>query len=170
MSIPMMPSNQYALELLTEHYLIQGNVEPVGLLITYLDSPDRANFQVKNATLTGLGADSTVHAAKFQEIFVMRNEVAAIRVNEVDLQGAIPTLRTSERVRIFIPRFVVQGTLTHGEDTRMGDIFEIMKGTWVALHNAQVFPLTAIQVQVFHEAPLLLVNKNRIRFYESATG
>lgn len=170
MSLPAMQPQNYALELLTEHYLIQCHVEPIGLLMTWLDSPDRANFQIRDATLTGLGADSAVHAIKFRELFIMRNEVTAIRVDEADLQGAVPTLRASERVRLFIPRFVVQGTLTHGEDTRLGDMFEIMKGAWVALHNAQVFPLTAIQAQVFHEAPLLLVNKNRIRFYESAPG
>ncbi len=170
MSLPAMQPQKHALELLTEHYLIQCSVEPVGLLMTWLDSPDRANFQIRDATLTGLGADSAVHAIKFQELFIMRNEVTAIRVDEADLQGAVPTLRASERVRIFIPRFVVQGTLTHGEDTRLGDMFEIMKGTWAALHNAQVFPLTAIQAQVFREAPLLLVNKNRIRFYESVSS
>lgn len=166
MSLRSIQSKKCALDLITEHYLLQGYVEPVGLLMTYLDSPDRANFQVYDVTLTGLGTDSTLNTIKLKELYIARREVSAIRVDEEDTQGAIQHLRVEEQVRLFIPRFVIQGTLTRGEDTRLGDIFEIMRGTWVAMSNAQIFPITTIQAKIFQDAPLLLVNRNRIRFYE----
>jgi len=166
MALPEIEKKKYRLEILTENYLIQCVVEPVGMLMTYLDSPDRSNLQLKEITMTGLGTDSTVNSIKMKELWVQRDEVIAICLNEEDLQGAVQKLPAHEKLRIFLPRFVVQGTLTHGEDTRTGDMFEVMKSTWAAVNNANIFPLTSMRAHPFREAPFLLVNKDRINFYE----
>ena len=167
MSLPGVESKQYPLEILNEDYLIHCVVEPVGTLMTYLDVPDRQNILLKNVTLTGLGTDSKIDTIKIKELWVQRNEIIAIRVNEADLEGAVQKLPAQEKLRVFMPLFVVQGTVTRGEDTRLGDMFEVMKGTWAAMSNAKIFPLTAMKAEVFRDAPLLLLNKNRIRFYEA---
>jgi hypothetical protein len=167
MSLPGLESKRYHLDILTEYYLMQCVVEPVGMLMTYLDAPDRGNILVKDVTLTGLGTESKVGIAKMKELWVQRREIIAIRVDEADLEGAVQKLPAQEKLRLFLPRFVVQGTLTRGEDTRLGDMFEIMKGTWAAMADAQVIPHTEMKSEVFRSAPLLLVNKNRIRFYEA---
>ena len=170
MSMPDLESKQYPLEILTEYYLIQCVAEPVGLLMTYLDAPDRFNILLKNVTMTGLGTDSKVGIVKMKELWVQRSEIIAIRVEEVDLEGTIQKLPAQEKLRIFMPRFVVQGILTRGEDTRLGDMFEVIKGTWAAMFNAQVYPHTEMKAQVFRDAPLLLLNKNQIHFYEAIDG
>jgi len=169
MSLPELQSKQYSLEILTEYYLMQCVAEPFGMLMTYLDAPERNNILVKNVTMIGLGVDSKVDLIKIKELWVQRNEILAIRVAEEDLQGAVQKLPALEKLRVFMPRFVLQGTITHGEDTRLGDMFEVMKGTWAAMMDAQVFPHTAMKSQVFRSAPFLLVNKNRIRFYEAVS-
>lgn len=166
MSLPEIGSNRYSLEVLTEQYLMQCVAEPVGMLMTYLDSPERANLLFKDITLTGLNADSTVNSIKIKELWVQRSEIIAICLREDDLQGAVQKLPAQEKLRIFLPGFVVQGVLTHGEDTRQGDMFEVVKSSWVAVNTAQVFPLTNVKAHPFREAPFLLVNKDRIRFYE----
>jgi hypothetical protein len=170
MALPELESKQYSLEILTEYYLMQCIVEPVGMLMTYLDAPDRNNILVKNVTMIGLGTDSKVDLIKIKELWVQRNEIVAIRVNEEDLEGAVQKLPAQEKLRVFMPRFVLQGTLTHGEDTRLGDMFEVMKGTWAAMTDVQIFPHTEMKAQVFRNTPFLLVNKNRIRFYEAVSG
>ena len=45
---PEVARKQYPLEVLTEHYHFQCKVEPVGMLMTYLDSPDRCNILFKD--------------------------------------------------------------------------------------------------------------------------
>ena len=170
MSLPDLQTKQYQLDVLTEHYLLQCVAEPVGMLMTYLDAPDRSNILLKNVAMTSLGVDSKVNMIKMEELWVQRSEIIAIRVDEADLQGAVQKLPSHEKLRIFMPRFVVQGTLTRGEDSRLGDMFEVMKGTWAAVMNAQVFPITAVKSQVFRDTPFLLINKNCIRFYEAVKG
>lgn len=167
MSLPDVNKKQYNIEILTESYLMHCTVEPPGMLMTYLDSPDRSNLYLKNVTMTGLGTDSMVSSIKIKELYVLRSEVIAICLNEADLQGAVQKLPAHETLRIFMPRFVIQGTLTHGQDTRLGDMFEVMKGTWAPVSNAHVFPLTSVKAHPFREAPFLLVNKDCIRFYEA---
>lgn len=169
-SLSKVETKQFQLEVLTEHYLMQCMAEPVGMLKTYLDSPERTNLLFKDITLTGLSTDSNVNSIKIKELWVQRSEIVAICLDESDLQGEVQKLPAKETIRMFLPRFVVQGTLTHGEDTRMGDMFEVMKGTWAAVFDAQVFPLTALRAHPFREAPFLLVNKDRIRFYEVLSG
>jgi hypothetical protein len=166
MSLPEMQTKQYPMEILTEYYLMQCVVEPVGMLMTFLDAPDHTNILVKNLTMTSLGTDSRVDAIKTKELWVKRNEIVMIRLDEAHLQGAVQKLPALEKLRLFMPRFVVQGTVTHGEDTRVGDMFDVMKGFWVAMMDAQVFPHTAMKSEVFRATPFLLLNKNRIRFYE----
>jgi hypothetical protein len=166
MALPEIACKQYQLEILTENYLMQCMVEPPGMLMTYLDSPDRANFCFKDITLTGLSTDSNVNSIKIKELWVQRSEIIIMCLSESDLQGAVQKLPAQEKLRIFLPRFVVQGTLTHGEDTRLGDMFDVMKSTWAAVNIAQIFPLTALRAHPFREAQFLLVNKDRIRFYE----
>jgi len=169
-SLSKVETKQFQLEVLTEHYLMQCMAEPVGMLKTYLDSPERTNLLFKDITLTGLSTDSNVNSIKIKELWVQRSEIVAICLDESDLQGEVQKLPAKETIRMFLPRFVVQGTLTRGEDTRMGDMFEVMKGTWAAVFDAQVFPLTALRAHPFREAPFLLVNKDRIRFYEVLSG
>ena len=170
MALPGLESKQFSLEILTEYYLMQCVVEPVGMLMTYLDAPDRLNVLLKYVTMIGLGTDSRVDTIKMNELWVQRYEIIAVRLNEADMQGAVQKLPAQEKMRLFMPRFVVQGTLTHGEDTRLGDMFEVMKGTWAAMFDVQIFPHTEMKTQVFRNAPFLLLNKNRIRFYEAVAG
>jgi len=134
--------------------------------MTYLDSPERNNILIKNITLSGLANDSAIASVNIKELWVTRDEIILIRVNEDDVKDSLQNLPASETLRIFMPRFVVQGTITRGEDTRVGDMFDLLKGNWAAAHNAQVFPLTNVKAQVFRQASLVLVNKNRIQFYE----
>ncbi|MCH7826881.1 MAG: hypothetical protein QGM50_12425 [Anaerolineae bacterium] len=169
MSLPELESKQYPLEILTEHFLMQGVVEPIGQLMNYLDAPDHVKLYVKNLTMSSLGRNSTVDALKVKGLWVHKNEIIAIRLNESDLENTVQKLPIEERVRLFLPRFVVQGTLTHGEDTKLGDMFEVMKGTWAALTNVKIYPLANLKIQVFSEAPFLLINKNLIRFYDAVS-
>lgn len=170
MSLPEVSKKQYSLEVLTENYLIKCLVEPVGMLMTYLDSPDRANFCFKDLLLTGLSPDSTVDSIKIKELWVRRSEVIAICLNEADLEGVVQKLPVQEKLRIYLPRFMIQGTLTHGQETRLGDMFEVMKGTWAAVSHAHIFPLTSTKATPMREAPFLLVNKDCIRFYEAISA
>jgi hypothetical protein len=79
----------------------------------------------------------------------------------------VQKLPSKEKLRLYLPRFMVQGTFTRGQDTRIGDMFEVMKGTWAAVNNAQIFPLTTMKTQIFRESPFLLLNKEQIQFYEA---
>jgi hypothetical protein len=164
---PETAGKQFQLEVLTENFLMKCKVEPIGMLMIYLDSPDRNNMLFKDVTMTGLATDSTMDSIKIKELWVQRREIVAISLAEADLQGMVQKLPAQEKLRIYLPRFMIQGTVTHGQDTRLGDMFEVMKGTWAAVNHAQIFPLTAMKIHPFREAPFLLVNKDRIRFYEA---
>jgi len=169
-SLPEIERKQYPLEILTENYVMQCIAEPVGMLMTYLDAPERENLLAKEVTMTSLGVNSRMDSIKIKELWVQRSELIAIRLDENDLEGAVQKLPAQETLRLFMPRFVFQGTITRGEDTQLGDMFEVMMGTWAGMSNAQVFPHKAMKSQVFRDTPFMLINKNQIRFYEQIYG
>lgn len=166
MSLPNIESKQYPAEILTEHYHLKCVIEPLGMLMTYLDTPERNNIIIKNITMTGLANDSVIGTINIKELWVTREEIILIRVNEDDVKESLQHLPVRETLRIFVPNFVVQGAISRGEDTRVGDMFDVLKGDWAAIHDAQIFPLSSIKAQVFKQASMVLINKNRIEFYE----
>jgi hypothetical protein len=166
MSLPNIESKQYPAEILTEHYHLKCVIEPLGILMTYLDTPERNNILIKNITMTGLANDSVIGTINIKELWVTREEIILIRVNEDDVKESLQHLPVRETLRIFVPNFVVQGAISRGEDTRVGDMFDVLKGDWAAILDAQVFPLSSIKAQVFKQASMVLINKNRIEFYE----
>ena len=167
MSLPPLQSHQYQVEFFTEHYAVSGILEPFGMLSTYLDLTDRSNLQVKQVTATALDNDSAVNAFQSSELWMRRDEILALRILGEDVPGLVQNLPVHEKLRIFIPRFVVQGVVLRGTDTKISDLFEAMKGAWASVAEARVYPLAALRTPVFREAALLLINKRHIRFYEA---
>jgi len=167
MSFPNIESRQHSTEILTEQYHIKCVIEPPGELMTYIDSPEHNNFLIKNIVLTSLEIDSLIASVNIKELWIKRDEIILMRVNEDDVKGSLQNLPAKETLRIFMPRFVVQGTVLRGEDTRVGEMFDALIGNWAAVHEAQVYPLTKEKAQVFRQASLVLINKNRVRFDEA---
>jgi len=48
--------HHYAVEVLTEQYLFSATLEPPGMLLNYVNHPDRATLQLKQVTATALDA------------------------------------------------------------------------------------------------------------------
>lgn len=166
MSLPSLQTQQLKVEILTEQYQLVGQLEVFGVASTYLNQPDRLNYQLKRANFFALDTTSTVAAIQMEEVWLRRDEIVVMRILEGDTQGLVQRLPVAEKVRLFLPRFVVQGTALRGTDTAVGTLFESQIGLWTGISDARLHSLTTLRSAVFQEAPLLLINKQHIRFYE----
>jgi len=166
MSLPSLESQNLKVEILTEHYQVVGMLQLFGMVSTFLNQHDRINYPITRASFIALDTTSTVAAIQMDEALIRRDEIVVLRILEGDTQGLVQRLPVAEKVRLFVPRFVIQGTTLRGADTTISEVFESQAGLWASVSDTHVHPLTTLRSAVFHEAPLLLINKRHIRFYE----
>jgi hypothetical protein len=166
MSFAALQTRHYAVELLTEHYFFAAALEPLGMLVNYLNHPDRTTYQFKQVAASALDAGSKLPAFQADELWLRRDEIVAIRFVDGLSAGTLPLLPRKEKLRVFLTRFVVQAVFRCGTDTSVGDIFDAMTSYWAPATEVRVHPLAACACPVFAEAGLLLVNRRHIRFYQ----
>jgi hypothetical protein len=166
MSLSSLQTQPFKIEILTEHYQLVGMLEVFGMLSTYLNQNDRLNYQLKRVSIFALDTASTMAAIQMEEVWIRRDEIVVLRILEGETQGVVQRLPVAEKMRLFLTRYVVQGTVLRGTDANAGTLFESQAGAWAGVAEAQIYPLAALKSAVFQDAPLLLVNKRHIRFYE----
>jgi hypothetical protein len=164
MSLPQ--QRHYQLEIFTPHHMLAGLVEPFGALMVYLNHPERRTIQLKNATVTALDAMSTVNPFTTDEVWIPRGEVTMIRMLDQVSPETMPLLPVKEKLRVFIPRLVVQAQFSRGQDTKMADIFHSYIGDWVPGTEAHIFSLLNTKSVIAPTAPAVLLSKRYVQFYQ----
>ncbi len=164
MSLPQ--QHHYQLEIFTPHHMLAGLIEPFGALMIYLNHPERRTIQLKNVTVTALDAMSTVNPFTTDELWIPRQEVTMIRLVDPVSPETMPLLPVKEKLRVFIPRLVVQALFSRGQDTKMADIFSAYTGEWVPGTDAHLHSLLNTKAPIAPAAPALLLSKHYIQFYQ----
>ena len=167
MTLPTMAAREYKVDVVTHLYLLSGDLAPLGPLLTYLNSADRAVVTIRGVTAAALEEGNTVESFRAEELIVAKDDIIAVRVLQPVTQATVQLLPRRERLLVFTPCLVVQGDFHCGPDTRVGDLFEATPGRWAPASDARVYPLFRLRLPLFHEAHLLLVNKRHIRMYHA---
>lgn len=168
MEFPSLTLREYQADVLTEDYLLTGNMAPFGPLLAYLNQTDRGILVMKGVEAAALDAAGLVANFQAEELIVIKDDIVAIRLNQAVSQATVHLLPRQEKLLVFTPRFVIQAGFHCGPDTRVTDLFEATPGRWAAASDARVFPLRQGRQASFAEAKILLVNKRHIRFYQTA--
>jgi hypothetical protein len=166
MSGPTIQQREYTAEVLTNHYLLTGELAPLGPLLTFLNIADRGVVVVRDVKAAALDEGNAADSFHADELIVAKDEIIAIRLAHAVTQATVQLLPRRERLLVFTPRIVVQGYFHCGPDTRVGDLFEATPGRWAPATDALVHTLLPVRVPVFETAKMLLVNKRHVRMYQ----
>lgn len=157
---------RYRIQAFLEHHLLWATLEPVGALIPFLNNAERKNIMLQNVNAISLDMQTNVDTFKADELWVYREEIMAIRFFDPISTTTVPLFPVKEKMRVFLPRLVVQGFFSHSSDTKIGDIFESTSGNWAPATDVRIHPLLPTKAQIAPEAPILLVSKRHIQFYQ----
>jgi len=169
MSLPQIQIKQYRVEAFTHDFMFSGILEPLGNFIIFINSPDRRTIVLKKVTVTPLDTTSTINAYPVEELLVRQEELVMIRPLEEFSPGTASLLPVKERLRIFIPRFVIQAQVSHGPDTRVGDMFDTVGGNWILAVDVHAHSLLPVKTPIFHKTPQVLLSRRYVRFYQAVT-
>src|SRR5687767_13459797 len=144
MSLPQIQTRQYRVEAFTNDFLFSGILEFVGSLMIFINTPDRRTIMLKKVTVTALDTASTINAYPVEELMIRQEELVMIRPLDELSPGTASLLPVKEKLRIFIPRYVIQGLVSHGPDTKVGDMFDTVGGNWILaadVHAHSILPV-----------------------------
>jgi hypothetical protein len=164
-SMPALKVRQFRVEVITEHYVLSGIIEPVGTLVSFITSRDKKNLHLKQITASAIDPASTLGLFNAEELYVSRPEVIAIRFMDQLSANTVPLLPHRDKVRVYLPNFVVQGIIAHGADTPLGEVFEQGTSEWTPSVEAQIFPLVQTKARTGREPATILITKHHIQFY-----
>jgi hypothetical protein len=159
-------AHHYELDLFTEHYVFSGVLEPFGSLLIYLNDAERQTLPLKDVKAVSLDVGSVVGSFKAEEVFVRRDEVVAVRLFTKPTAQTVPLMPVASTLRVFLTRFAAQAVFHRGPETRLTDIFD-GSGRWAPATDAQIYALAPTKHPLAPDAPMLLVNKQHIRFYQA---
>jgi len=165
-SLPPLQARHYNVEMVTAQYLLSGKLEPFGALMIYLNHPERVTFLVRDVTATALDAANVAHVFHTDELWVYRRDISLLHPRETLSPSTMQLLPAKEKVRLVLPRFVVQATVYRGTDTAVGDMFDALSGYWIMATETQIFPLQPVAAPVFREAHQLLINRAYVQSYQ----
>jgi hypothetical protein len=166
MEFPSLTLREYRADVLTQEYLLTGQLAPLGPLLAFLDQADRGIMTLKQAHAVALDPASQVGSFQADELIVTKHDVIAIRLQEAVTQATVHLLPRREKMLVFMPSIIIQAEFHCGPDTRASDLLEATPGRWATASEARIFPLRASKQALFQEAKILLVNKRHIRFYQ----
>ncbi len=160
------PVHHYHVELLTEHYILTGELEPFGPLMTYLNDASRVALRLKSLEAKSLDPSLALDTFRADEVMVRKDEIVIIHPLDAMSRNTVPLMARREVLRVFIGRFVLQGAFSCGQDTPISDIFDISPAHWYACVDAHAHIVQRSRQPIFSTAKLLLINKAHIRFYQ----
>ncbi|MEJ5224287.1 MAG: hypothetical protein WHV44_07505 [Anaerolineales bacterium] len=161
---------RYRIQAFLEHHLLWATIEPTGALIPYLNNAERKNILLQNVNAIAIDMQTNVDTFKADELWVYRDEIMAIRFFDPVSTTTVPLFPVKDKLRVFLPRLVVQGNFSRSPDTKIGDIFESTSGNWAAATDVRIHPLLPTKAQIAPEAPVLLISKQHIQFYQPLNG
>lgn len=167
MSLPQIQVKQYRIEAFTHDFMFSAIWEPLGNMMIFINSPDRRTILFKKVTVTPLDAASTINAYPVEELLIRQEELVMIRPLDELSQGTAPLLPVKEKLRIFIPRFVIQAQVSHGPDTKVADMFDTVGGNWISAADVHAHSVLPVKTPLFHKTPQLLLSRRHVRFYHT---
>ncbi len=163
----MPPARHYNVEVLTEHYLLTGELEPFGPMMSYLNDVGRVALRLKNMEAKSLDPTLAIDTFHAESMMVRKGEVILIHPLDTITQNTLPLMARREPLRVFIGRFVLQANFPCGADTPISDIFDMSPAPWVVCVDAQAHVIQRSKQPLFSTAKFVLINKTHIRFYQA---
>jgi hypothetical protein len=161
------PRKSYPVEIFTNSFKVEGQLELVGRLMDALNSPDSDSMLIRQVTVSSLSASGPLSSLALEEIVLSKNDTLFVYLTNEEDRSALNLLKRVDRVIVYLPLFVIRADFHLGGETRFRDMLDTLSGTFLPITDAAIFPLFAPQVAVPSRRDLLLINKKQITFYHA---
>jgi hypothetical protein len=161
------PIKSYPVEIFTNSFKVEGQLEPVGHLMNALNDPGRDSVLIRQVTVSSLSAGGPLGSFALEEIVLSKSDFLFVYLTDEEDRSALNLLKRVERMIVYLPLFVIRADFHLGGETRFRDMLDTLAGTFLPVTDAAVFPLFAPEVEVASRRDLLLINKKQVTLYHT---
>jgi hypothetical protein len=140
-------TNSYAVDILTAHYRVSGEIRILGNPIHYLNDQLVSSLTVYDATLVPIQSGVRVSAMSAEELYVPKTEPQIIILGSRAPDETSP-LPKSENMVCFTDTYVVRGTFHMRQDVQTHDTFSAEYGPYFLVSKLNIATLYAVAVEV----------------------
>ncbi len=152
-----------SVQLLTSNYSIEGTIQPIGSFALWVNDPTVPVYRVTGASITPLIAGSPAGTLSGSEIYVPREMVEVVIIDNFSAAEA-NLLPKTLGLTLFTSTYAVKGTFYGGAETKGIDIFQ-SPGPMFPATGVEVYSVRPLNVPISGVAPLAFVNKHTIESY-----
>lgn len=152
-------------EAILQDYLLRGELQPRGQLVSYLNDRNWTYLPVRNAVFSALAADRRVGEIKQPAAVINKDRLAALSIVREE-EAAQVQLPTGERPVVFyVAHFAIQGNLHVRSDAPDEDILDDLHD-YFPVSEATVFPVRPIATAPTRKVPLLMISRPLTQAYQ----
>ena len=154
----------YPVEVILDDYLVRGEIQPRGDLLTYINDRNWEFVALRNCELFPIAKDSRVNAISQALIVVNKHHLCAMSVLDEAQVNEIRLHESDRSLICYINQFAFQGKVHVHSEAPDEDMLD-ERQEYYALSNASIFPIRPISAAPKQKVPLLIFKRDRIQAY-----
>lgn len=152
-------------EAILQDYMLRGEMQPRGQLVSYLNDRNWTYLPVQNAVFSALAADRRVNEIKQATAVINKDRLAALSVLKEEDVSELQLPQDMRPVVFYVAHFAIQGQLHVRADAPDEDILDDLHD-YFAVTGATVFPVRPVAVAPTRQVPLLLISRPLTQAYQ----
>jgi hypothetical protein len=157
------------IEAILQDYLLRGELQPRGQLVSYLNDRNWSFLPVRNAVFSALAADRRVGEIKQSASVINKRRLAILSVLDEEEAAEFQLPSGTRPVIFYVAQFAVQGQLHVRPDAPDEDILDDMHD-YFPVTQASIFPVRPVAVAPTRQVPLLLISRPLTQAYQVVKG
>jgi hypothetical protein len=153
------------IEAILQDYLLRGELQPRGQLVSYLNDRNWTFLPVKKAVFSALAADRRVGEIKQAASVINKSRLAVLSVLDEEEVAGIQLPTGTRPVIFYVAHFAVQGQLHARPDAPNEDILDELHD-YFPVTQATIFPVRPVAVMPTRQVPLLMISRPLTQAYQ----
>lgn len=152
-------------EAILQDYVLRGEMQPRGPLVSYLNDRNWTFLPVKNAVFAALASDRRIGEIKQAASVINKKHLAALSVVDEGEVADIQLPSGTRPVIFYVSHFAVQGQLHVRPDAPDEDILDDLHDFY-PVTQATIFPVRPVAVAPKRNVPLLIISRPLTQTYQ----
>lgn len=156
--------SSFLVEVILDDYLVRGEIQPRGDLLTYINDRNWEFVAFRNCELIPISKDSRVSAINQDLVVINKHHLCAISVIDEEQVKEIRLHESDRSLICYINQFAFQGNVHVHAEAPDEDMLD-ERQEYYALTDASIFPIRPISASPKQKVPLLIFKRDRIQVY-----
>jgi hypothetical protein len=149
-------------------YQLQGDLQVLGVIQTFLNSETKGVFTIKDVAVHGLEPHNPAASMQIEELYVRRDQVLSLVFTDAIQPDETGLMPRTEHLVAYTSHYAIQGDFHMGADAVVGDFISSSRAPFVGATNATIFPLFQPRAAIIQNAPLVYIYARAVRMHHEA--